>query len=206
METRSGEGGTHMTGVDTITGLLLRRLLEKPNPYGLTEADVNVICTASGLHDLGKLLVPSEILKKPGKLTAEEFEIVKRHTVMGAQLIADLPVYQNEKLVQYAITICRWHHERWNGEGYPDGLWGDGIPIAAQVVSLADAYDALTNARSYKTAFDHETALAMLHNGECGSFNPLLLDLPGRGRRDHPAGQAGAAHPAEQAHGAKSRR
>ena len=175
VETRSGEGGTHMTGVDTITGLLLRRLLEKPNPYGLTETDVNVICTASGLHDLGKLLVPSEILKKPGKLTAEEFEIVKRHTVMGAQLIADLPVYQNEKLVQYAITICRWHHERWNGEGYPDGLWGDGIPIAAQVVSLADAYDALTNARSYKTAFDHETALAMLHNGECGSFNPLLL-------------------------------
>ena len=136
--------------------------------------DVNLICTASGLHDIGKLLVPEDILQKPGKLTDEEFAIIKTHTA-GAQILSELPMHRNEKLVKYAIEICRWHHERWNGEGYPDGLSGDHIPIAAQVVSLADAYDALTSKRSYKQAFSHEKAVEMIHNGECGSYNPLLL-------------------------------
>ena len=172
---RCGEKGMHMSGVSRLTGLLLQCLMKRTNRYALNPDDVDIICMAASLHDIGKLLIPEEILTKPGKLTAEEFAIVKRHTVIGADIIAEMPVYQNERLVKYATMICRWHHERWDGKGYPDGLAGDNIPIAAQVVSVADAYDALTNERSYKEAFSHDTALAMLHNGECGSFNPLLL-------------------------------
>ena len=175
VEYRNGEGGGHMSGVEYLTGLLLRRLMAVTAQYSLTPEDVNLICTASGLHDIGKLLVPEDILQKPGKLTDEEFAIIKTHTKLGAQILSELPMHRNEKLVKYAIEICRWHHERWNGEGYPDGLAGDHIPIAAQVVSLADAYDALTSKRSYKQAFSHEKAVEMIHNGECGSYNPLLL-------------------------------
>lgn len=175
VEYRSGEGGTHMAGVGRLTKLLLLRLLSKTTRYALTASDVDIICMASGLHDIGKLMVPEDLLRKPGRLTPEEFAVIKRHARYGAQIITQLPVHKDEKLVKYAIEICRWHHERWNGEGYPDGLKGDSIPIAAQVVSLADAYDALTSKRSYKEAFSHETAIAMLHNGDCGSFNPLLL-------------------------------
>lgn len=175
VEYRNGEGGGHMSGVEYLTGLLLRRLMAVTAQYSLTPEDVNLICTASGLHDIGKLLVPEDILQKPGKLTDEEFAIIKTHTKLGAQILSELPMHRNEKLVKYAIEICWWHHERWNGEGYPDGLAGDHIPIAAQVVSLADAYDALTSKRSYKQAFSHEKAVEMIHNGECGSYNPLLL-------------------------------
>ena len=175
VEYRNGEGGGHMSGVEYLTGLLLRRLMAVTAQYSLTPEDVNLICTASGLHDIWKLLVPEDILQKPGKLTDEEFAIIKTHTKLGAQILSELPMHRNEKLVKYAIEICRWHHERWNGEGYPDGLAGDHIPIAAQVVSLADAYDALTSKRSYKQAFSHEKAVEMIHNGECGSYNPLLL-------------------------------
>lgn len=175
VEYRNGEGGGHMSGVEYLTGLLLRRLMAVTAQYSLTPEDVNLICTASGLHDIGKLLVPEDILQKPGKLTDEEFAIIKTHTKLGAQILSELPMHRNEKLVKYTIEICRWHHERWNGEGYPDGLAGDHIPIAAQVVSLADAYDALTSKRSYKQAFSHEKAVEMIHNGECGSYNPLLL-------------------------------
>ena len=175
VEYRNGEGGSHMSGVEYLTGLLLRRLLAVTEQYSLAPEDVDLICTASALHDIGKLLVPEDILQKPGKLTGEEFAIIKTHTKLGAQILSELPMHRNEKLVKYAIEICRWHHERWNGEGYPDGLSGDHIPIAAQVVSLADAYDALTSKRSYKQAFSHEKAIEMIHNGECGSYNPLLL-------------------------------
>ena len=173
---RCGEKGMHMSGVSRVTGLLLHCLMKRTNRYALNPDDIDVICMAASLHDIGKLLIPEEILTKPGKLTAEEFAIVKRHTVIGAEIISGMSVYQNEKLVKYATMICRWHHERWDGKGYPDGLAGDNIPIAAQVVSVADAYDALTNERSYKEAFSHDTALAMMHNGECGSLNPLLLE------------------------------
>ena len=176
LETRCGEGGTHMNGVGHLTKLLLLELRKKTDRYTLEPDDIELISIAAGLHDIGKILIPENILKKPGKLTAEEFAIVKRHTVIGAEIISGMSVYQNEKLVKYATMICRWHHERWDGKGYPDGLAGDNIPIAAQVVSVADAYDALTNERSYKEAFSHDTALAMMHNGECGSLNPLLLE------------------------------
>ena len=138
--------------------------------------DIETVCIASSLHDIGKLLIPEDILTKPTALTPGEFDIVKQHTRLGAEIISDLPIYQNETIIKYALEICRWHHERWNGEGYPDGLKGEDIPIAAQVVSLADAYDALTSKRCYKEALSHEKSLEMIRGGECGSFNPLLLE------------------------------
>lgn len=176
VECRSGEGGTHMTHVILVTGLLLQCPVGKTDRYHLEREDIEAIRVASGLHDIGKLQIPEEILTKPLSLTPEEYEIVKRHTQIGAKLITDLPIYQNERLVKYAIEICRWHHERWNGEGYPDGLKGDAIPIAAQVVSVADVYDALTSERCYKEALSHEKSMRMIHSGECGSFNPLLFE------------------------------
>ena len=176
VEFRSGERGTHMTNVSRITGLLLHRLLERTDRCPIGPEDIETVCIASSLHDIGKLLIPEGILTKPTALTPGEFDIVKQHTRLGAKIISDLPIYQNETIIKYALEICRWHHERWNGEGYPDGLKGEDIPIAAQVVSLADAYDALTSKRCYKEAFSHEKALEMIRGGECGSFNPLLLE------------------------------
>ena len=176
VEYRSGERGTHMTNVSRITGLLLHRLLERTDRCPIGPEDIETVCIASSLHDIGKLLIPEDILTKPTALTPGEFDIVKQHTRLGAKIISDLPIYQNETIIKYALEICRWHHERWNGEGYPDGLKGEDIPIAAQVVSLADAYDALTSKRCYKEALSHEKSLEMIRGGECGSFNPLLLE------------------------------
>ena len=176
VEFRSGERGTHMTNVSRITGLLLHRLLERTDRCPIGPEDIETVCIASSLHDIGKLLIPEGILTKPTALTPGEFDIVKQHTRLGAKIISDLPIYQNETIIKYALEICRWHHERWNGEGYPDGLKGEDIPIAAQVVSLADAYDALTSKRCYKEALSHEKSLEMIRGGECGSFNPLLLE------------------------------
>lgn len=176
VEFRSGERGTHMTNVSRITGLLLHRLLERTDRCPIGPEDIETVCIASSLHDIGKLLIPEGILTKPAALTPDEFDIVKQHTRLGAKIISDLPIYQNETIIKYALEICRWHHERWNGEGYPDGLKGEDIPIAAQVVSLADAYDALTSKRCYKEALSHEKSLEMIRGGECGNFNPLLLE------------------------------
>ena len=176
VEFRNNESGLHVVHIRTITELLLRRLRKKTDRYPLTEADISLISTASALHDIGKINVPEEILNKPGRLTKEEFEIIKTHSAVGEHMLRQIPFNQNEPLVKVAREICRWHHERWDGRGYPDGLKGDEIPISAQVVSLADVYDALTSERCYKAAFDHETALNMIVNGECGAFNPLLLE------------------------------
>lgn len=176
VEFRNNESGLHVVHIRTITELLLRRLRKKTDRYPLTEADISLISTASALHDIGKINIPEQILNKPGRLTKEEFEIIKTHSAVGEHMLRQVPFSQNEPLVKVAREICRWHHERWDGRGYPDGLKGDEIPISAQVVSLADVYDALTSERCYKAAFDHETALNMIVNGECGAFNPLLLD------------------------------
>lgn len=176
VEFRNNESGLHVVHIRTITELLLRRLRKKTDRYPLTEADISLISTASALHDIGKINIPEQILNKPGRLTKEEFEIVKTHSAVGEHMLRQIPFNQNEPLVKIAREICRWHHERWDGRGYPDGLTGDEIPISAQVVSLADVYDALTSERCYKAAFDHETALNMIVNGECGAFNPLLLE------------------------------
>ena len=176
VEFRNNESGLHVVHIRTITELLLRRLRKKTDRYPLTEADISLISTASALHDIGKINIPEQILNKPGRLTKEEFEIIKTHSAVGEHMLRQIPFNQNEPLVKVAREICRWHHERWDGRGYPDGLKGDESPISAQVVSLADVYDALTSERCYKAAFDHETALNMIVNGECGAFNPLLLE------------------------------
>ena len=178
VEFRNSESGLHVLHIRTLTDLLLHQLAQKTDRYQLDESDIALISTASALHDIGKIVIPEEILNKPGRLTAEEFAIIKNHTVAGAQMLQDLgqAIARDEPLLQVAHAICRWHHERWDGNGYPDRLKGDEIPIAAQVVALADVYDALTSERCYKHAYDHDTALRMILNGECGAFNPLLLD------------------------------
>ena len=136
-----------------------------------------MITTASALHDIGKISIPDEILNKPGRLTAEEFAVIKGHSMAGANMLSELPLDQKEEpLVKTAYEICRWHHERYDGGGYPDGLKGEEIPVSAQVVALADVYDALTSERCYKDAYSHEKAIEMILNGECGAFNPLLLE------------------------------
>ena len=117
-----------MTNVSRITGLLLHRLLERTDRCPIGPEDIETVCIASSLHDIGKLLIPEDILIKPAALTPGEFDIVKQHTRLGAKIISDLPIYQNETIIKYALEICRWHHERWNGEGYPDGLKGRGYP------------------------------------------------------------------------------
>ncbi len=135
-----------------------------------------MISMASALHDIGKISIDESILNKPGRLTDEEFEIMKTHSMIGAKMLSEATPYKDDKLVQTAYEICRWHHERYDGSGYPDGLKGDEIPISAQIVSMADVYDALTSERVYKKALPHETAIQMIVDGKCGAFNPLLLE------------------------------
>lgn len=176
VEFRNGESGLHVLHIKTITELLLQNLIIKTDKYNLSPVDISLISTASALHDIGKIAIPDPILNKPGKLTPEEYEIIKTHSELGALMLDDLDIPQDEHLIVYARQICRWHHERYDGKGYPDGLKGEEIPIAAQVVSIADVFDALTSERVYKKAFSHEVALQMIANGECGQFNPLLIE------------------------------
>ncbi len=176
VEFRNGESGLHVLHVRSLTELLLRRLSQKTDRYRLTPAEIAIITTASALHDIGKIAIDENILNKPGRLTDEEFAIMKTHTTVGAEMLENLPIHQHDPLVNVAYQICRWHHERYDGRGYPDGLRGDSIPISAQVVALADVYDALTSVRVYKPPFPHEEAVQMILDGKCGTFNPLLLE------------------------------
>jgi putative two-component system response regulator len=176
VEFRNGESGLHVLHINTMTEILLNILITKTDKYNLSPSDIAIISMASSLHDIGKIAIPSEILNKPGKLTKEEFEVMKTHTTVGAQMLEDVPFGKEEHLVEASYEICRWHHERYDGRGYPDGLKGDEIPISAQIVSIADVYDALTSERVYKPAFSHDQAMQMILNGECGSFSPLLLE------------------------------
>ena len=172
---RNSESREHILHIKTATEMMLRQLIKITDVYHLTEADIALITTASSLHDIGKIYIPEEILNKPGRLTDEEFKIMKTHSKLGADIIQDIHLPQEKPLVHTAWEICRWHHERWDGKGYPDGLKGEEIPISAQVVSIADVYDALTSERCYKKAFDHDTAIKMILDGQCGQFNPILL-------------------------------
>lgn len=176
VEFRNSESGSHVLHINIITGMLLERLMQKTDQYHLQWSDQFLITMASALHDIGKIGIDEKILNKPEKLTKEEFEIMKTHTLIGASMLKSIEMYQNEKLLQVAYQICRWHHERYDGKGYPDGLKGEEIPISAQVVAIADVYDALVGKRVYKKAFSHEKAIHMILNGECGAFNPLLLE------------------------------
>ena len=176
VEFRNSESGQHVLHIRTLTDLLLHQLVQKTDRYQLDESDISLISTAAALHDIGKIMIPEEILNKPGRLTEEEYATIKTHTTEGSRILKGLAIGQDEPLVKVAHAICRWHHERWDGGGYPDRLKGDEIPIAAQVVALADVYDALTSERCYKQAYSHEKAVDMILHGECGSFNPLLME------------------------------
>ena len=166
VEFRNGESGQHVRNVHILTELLLEQLVKKTDRYQLSWEDISLISTASALHDIGKIAIDEKILNKPGRLTPEEFAVMKTHSIIGAQMLEELPVYKEEQLVKVAYEICRWHHERYDGRGYPDGLRGDEIPISAQVVALADVYDALTSERVYKKAVPHEQAIQMIVNVE----------------------------------------
>lgn len=176
VEFRNGESGLHVLHINILTQLLLEKLTRKSENYVLSWSQQHMIATASALHDIGKIGIDEKILNKPGKLTKEEFEAMKQHTIIGARMLDRLEMYHDEEMMKYAYEICRWHHERYDGKGYPDGLKGEEIPISAQVVSLADVYDALVSDRVYKKAYSHEKAMEMILNGECGMFNPLLLE------------------------------
>lgn len=177
VEFRNKESGAHIESVGVLTQIFLEHLVQKTEQYALSDSDIKTIARASVLHDAGKISVPYTILNKPGRLTPEEFDIMKKHTLAGSEMIEACTQFKDEPIVKTSYAICRWHHERYDGKGYPDGLKGEDIPIAAQVVALADVYDALTSERCYKKAFTHEEAVRMILNGECGCFNPLLIDI-----------------------------
>lgn len=175
IEFRDLDSSAHVLHVSKITAILLEQLQRVSDRYPLSASDIEAIASVSVLHDIGKIGIPQEILCKPGRLTPEEFEIIKTHTVIGSEILDSMTEYRDNPLVQTARQICRWHHERYDGGGYPDGLRDDSIPIAAQVVSLADVYDALVSRRVYKDACTHDTACRMIMSGDCGAFNPVLL-------------------------------
>lgn len=170
-----GCGGNHAARITEFTRLILERLAEK-NAYPLSPEDITTISYAAALHDIGKVRVDGKIVDKKGKLTAEEFEIMKTHTTLGDEMLKNLKTYAKEPLVKYAREICLSHHERYDGGGYPRGLKGEEIPVSAQVVSICDVYDALVSERSYKPAYTHENAVEMIKNGECGEFNPIISE------------------------------
>ncbi len=175
VEFRNGESGLHVIHIKTATSLLLSALSEKCPELKLDRDKINLISMASALHDIGKIVIPEHILNKPGRFTPEEFEIMKKHSAAGADILKEFNSNGNP-LIEVAYEICRWHHERFDGRGYPDGLKGSEIPISAQVVAIADVYDALTSERCYKAAIPHEEALQMIADGKCGAFDPLLID------------------------------
>ena len=173
VEFRNLESGEHIKRIRVLTKILLETVVDH---YHLPKEDIEAIASASAMHDIGKIAIPDAILLKPGALTKEEFEIMKTHTTKGCEILSSLNYTQDPQYYQYCYDICRHHHERWDGRGYPDGLKGDDIPIWAQATSIADVYDALTSKRVYKPAYSHEQAINMIVNGECGVFNPKLLE------------------------------
>ena len=176
VEFRNGESGLHVKHIRRFTECILDCLIEKDPDLHLGTKERENIPLASALHDIGKIAVDDKILNKPGRLTPEEFEAMKLHTVYGAKMLEELQPYYDEPLLKTATDIAHWHHERWDGRGYPDGLVGDAIPLSAQIVSLADVYDALTSERCYKKAYSNDKAVEMILNGECGVFNPKLVE------------------------------
>ena len=177
VESRDLESGNHIQRIRDVTRLLLKGIMENYPEYGLTKTEIDVISAASAMHDIGKVAIPDHILLKPGRLTPDEFELMKEHALRGCEIIDNASAIQNEEYYKYCYDICRHHHERYDGNGYPDGLVGDEISIAAQVVSLADVYDALLNKRCYKEAYPEQQVYEMILNGECGNFNPKIIQV-----------------------------
>ena len=176
IEHRSVESGQHILRIRHFTRILLEEVDRCCPEYHLSEHIISIVCSAAALHDIGKIAIPDSILMKPGRLTAEEMEIMKTHTTTGCEILNTLTNVAEQEYLRYAYNICRYHHERWDGKGYPEGLRGDEIPICAQVVGLADAYDALTTKRAYKDAVACSQAANMIFMGECGVFSPKLLE------------------------------
>lgn len=176
IEYRSLESGQHIRRIRMFTRILLEDVAENYTEYALDGRKISLITDASSMHDIGKIAIPDSILNKPGRLTEEEFEVMKTHTLKGCEILSGLDRLQDREYLQYAYQICRYHHERWDGKGYPDGLKGDSIPLCAQVVAIADCYDALTTDRVYKKAIQPSQAFSMILNGECGTFSLRLLE------------------------------
>lgn len=176
VEYRNLESGEHIQRVKSYTRILGEQLMEDYPEYNLTSKQLNVIVSASALHDVGKIAIPDSILLKPGRLTKEEFEYMKEHTTKGCEIINNIRGVWSEEYAKASYEICRHHHERYDGRGYPDGLLGENIPISAQLVAVADVYDALVNERVYKSAFSADKAFNMIINGERGTFSPKLMD------------------------------
>lgn len=177
VEYRNMESGEHVKRVGEYTRILAETFMVEYPEYGLTQDKINVIVSASALHDIGKITIPDSILLKPGRLTKEEFEYMKSHTTRGCELLESMKDVLDTQYKKVSYEICRHHHERFDGKGYPDGLAGDAIPLPAQLVSVADVYDALVNERCYKDAFSPEKAFHMIVNGECGVFSPRLMEV-----------------------------
>lgn len=176
VEYRNLESGEHIQRVKGYTKILAERMMKDYPEYGLDDKEIDIIVAASALHDIGKIAIPDSILLKPGRLTADEFEYMKSHTTRGCEILNSIENAWDEEYGRVSYEICRYHHERYDGKGYPDGLRGDDIPISAQLVSIADVYDALVNERVYKSAFEKDKAFQMIVTGECGLFSPKLLD------------------------------
>lgn len=176
VEFRNVETGDHVRRIKYFTRILLKYLMKYFPKYNITPAQIDQIARASALHDIGKIGIPDAILLKPGKLTPEEFEIMKTHTTVGCGILESFKSSYTEEFYQYCYDICRYHHERWDGKGYPDHLAGDDIPISAQIVSIADVYEALVSDRVYKSAYSNATAYKMILDGECGQFSPDVLE------------------------------
>ncbi len=177
VEYRNLESGEHVKRVGEYTRILAETFMVEYPEYGLTQDKIDVIVSASALHDIGKITIPDSILLKPGRLTKDEFEYMKSHTTRGCELLESMKNVLDPKYEKVSSEICRHHHERFDGKGYPDGLKGDAIPLSAQLVSVADVYDALVNERCYKDAFSPEEAFRMIVNGECGVFSPRLMEV-----------------------------
>lgn len=176
VESRNLESGQHIQRVKNYTEILARKVMEEYPEYGIDEHMVSVMVPASALHDIGKVAIPDSILLKPGRLTDEEFDVMKEHTTRGCEMLDNIQGAWDEEYARLSYEICRYHHEKYDGKGYPDGLVGDDIPISAQIVSVADVYDALVNERVYKEAFSKEVAYRMIIDGECGMFSDKILD------------------------------
>lgn len=176
VEFRSMETGEHIRRIKYFTRILLKYLEKYFPKYGLTKTQIDEISRASALHDIGKVGIPDAILLKPARLTPEEFEIMKTHTTIGCEILESFQKDPSDEFYRYCYEICRWHHERWDGNGYPDHLVGDQIPISAQIVAIADVYDALVSERVYKEVYGNSIAYKMIMDGECGQFSPDVLE------------------------------
>lgn len=175
VEFRSLESGEHIKRVKFFTRIFLTYLKQFYPEYELSQEQINMIVNASALHDIGKIAIPDSILLKPAKLSKDEFDEMKKHTIYGCEILDNFK-QEDSEFYRYCYDICRYHHERYDGNGYPDRKQGEEIPIWAQVVSIADVYDALISMRVYKTPYATDTAFQMILDGECGVFSPKILD------------------------------